>query len=88
MIQLFDEATGRALGAISEEDLAFLQANLEEESLADDDYWINAATVELLAGRGASAELVAVLAAAVGDGEQGVDIAFQRAGGERERLRR
>lgn len=88
MVRLFDEATGAELGAISEEELAFLQANLEEESLDDRDYWINPATIDMLAKRGASPHLITLLRAAVGDSEAGIEIEFEREGAGRERLRR
>lgn len=41
MIRLRDKDTGSDLGSISEEDLAFLQGQLEEESSSDSDYYIN-----------------------------------------------
>ena len=46
MIRLRDKDNGNDLGSISEEGLAFLQAQLEEESESDADYYINADLVE------------------------------------------
>ncbi|HBY97815.1 MAG: hypothetical protein M5U01_05500 [Ardenticatenaceae bacterium] len=88
VVRLYDEATGVELGTIREEDLAFLQANLEEEGLDDHDYWINPTTIEMLETRGASPQLIALLRAAVGTNEAGVDVEFEREGETRQRLRR
>ena len=77
MVKLFNSESGAPLGEISEEGLAFLAAQLEEESLEDRDYYFTGATVDLIEMRGASAELVKVLRAAVGDTE-GIEIRWQR----------
>ncbi|HVH12920.1 MAG TPA: hypothetical protein VM759_07710 [Longimicrobium sp.] len=63
---------GTVAGEISEEQFAFLREQFEEESLTDEDYYVDAATLELLEENGADAGLIAVLRAAVGpagDGE-------------------
>ena len=80
-VRLFDEATGREIGRISEVELDVLQNALEEEGPDDNDFWINPDTVDMLACRpGATPHLIAVLRAAVGENEEGIDIAFQREG--------
>jgi hypothetical protein len=79
-MRLFDEGTGREIGQISEAEFAFLQDVLEEEGPDDADYWINPDTVDLLESRGATPYLVSLLRAAVGDGPDGIDVAFQREG--------
>ena len=87
-VRLFDEDTGREIGRISEAELAVLQDALEEEDPDDRDYWINPDTVNMLACRpGAAPHLIALLRAAVGDNEDGMDIAFQRAGEPLQSLR-
>ena len=78
-IRLFDEATGREIGRISEAELKVLQDALEEEGPDDNDYWINPDEIEDIARRpGATPHLISVLRAAVGDNPDGIDIAFQR----------
>lgn len=61
MITLYDNETGDELGTINEEELRFLQTNLEEEWLEDQDYYINLATLEMFAERGSDNALLEVL---------------------------
>ena len=61
MITLRDTESGDTLGSISEADLETLIHALEEESLADRDYYIQAGTVDLLEQEKASPALVAQL---------------------------
>jgi hypothetical protein len=80
-IRLFDEATGREIGRISEGELAVLQAAFEEEDPDDNDYWINPDEIDELACRpGATPHLIRLLKDAVGDNPDGIDIAYQREG--------
>ena len=51
MIQVYDKNTGVMLGTITQEQLKFLVAQLEEESTTDQDYYIDAATIEMLVER-------------------------------------
>jgi hypothetical protein len=63
---------GGVAGEISEEHLAFLREQFEEEGAADQDYYVDEGTLALLEESGADAQLIAVLRAAVapaGDGE-------------------
>ena len=76
MIELFNAETEQPLGAISEADLQALADALEEESADDRDYYINADTIDLLAGR-ASDALVTLLRSALGTNE-GVEIRWHR----------
>jgi processive 1,2-diacylglycerol beta-glucosyltransferase len=64
-ITLFEDETGVLLGTLSEAQFQFLADHLEQESTRDDDYFINQATVELLASRGADAKLLGILRAAL-----------------------
>jgi hypothetical protein len=75
VITLALKDTGAPLGTIDDADLQVLRDQLEEESETDTDYFINAPTIDLLEQNGASAALVAMLQAAVGDSE-GVEIAW------------
>ena len=70
--------TGALLGQITQEDLQFLNDQLEEESSSDTDYFINRDTVDMLEAAGGSAALVSMLRTAVGTSE-GIDIAWQTA---------
>ena len=74
-VRLTDKSSGAHLGMISREDFQFLVDHLEEESSRDSDYFIDQATVEILADAGASAALVALLRGAVGNTD-GVDIGW------------
>jgi len=67
----------RYLGAISDADLKVLIDELEEEDIADTDYFVNSATVDILEASGASRELVALLLAAIGDSD-GVDVRWEK----------
>jgi hypothetical protein len=59
--------TGDAIGQISDEQLAFLVEQLEEEHDDDTDYHIDRETLELLSDNGADPELLAMLEKAIGD---------------------
>jgi processive 1,2-diacylglycerol beta-glucosyltransferase len=58
--------TGKSIGEISEEQLTFLVTNLEEESEGDQSYHFQPATLEMLKGRGADAELRQILLSGIG----------------------
>ena len=77
MVQIYDAATGASLGSISDAQLRFLSAEMEEESLTDQDYYINQATVDLLESEGAPSELVALLRRALGNRDD-MDIRWER----------
>jgi hypothetical protein len=87
-VRLYDEASGREIGRISEAELKVLQDALEQEGPDDHDYWINQDEIEELACRaGATPHLISLLRAAAGNSPGGIDIAFEREGQARERLR-
>jgi hypothetical protein len=77
MIDLFNDTTGELLGPITEADLKVIIDALEEESSEDRDYYIDAATLDLIADGRASDHLVALLRKAL-DSTDGVDIRWQR----------
>lgn len=76
MIQLYDEERDRHIGNISEEQLQFLIDQLEEESTRDTDYYISAATIDMLEANGAAAELVALLRVAL-SGRDGFELGWK-----------
>lgn len=76
MPRLYVKDTNAFLGEISDEDLALLVEDLEEEDATDTDYFIDAATLEFLEEEGASKALLEVLKKAVGDGD-GVDVRWE-----------
>jgi processive 1,2-diacylglycerol beta-glucosyltransferase len=70
IINLYNDQTGVLLGTIDERQFRMLSSQLEREGEDDDDYYINQATIELLAERGADPALLELLRAAVaGTGE-------------------
>jgi hypothetical protein len=72
MVRLRDKDTGTDLGTISEEDLDFLQEQLEEESSDDADYYIGRDELEILKENGPPG-LIRMLQEALGDRE-GIEV--------------
>ncbi len=68
-IRLYDRGSGDSLGEITEDQLQFLIDLLEEESLGDQDYYIDGATVEWFEEEGAEAGVLSVLRKALADRE-------------------
>jgi hypothetical protein len=66
MPKIYDKPTGRLLGTVTEPELQFLVDQLEEESNVDQDYYIDAATLDMLAEAGAPSNLVGVLRSGLG----------------------
>jgi processive 1,2-diacylglycerol beta-glucosyltransferase len=77
MIDLFDNESGQLIGSIGEADLQLLRDVLEEESSADQDYYIDAATIDIIGDGRATDHLLHVLRGALGTRE-GMDIRWQR----------
>ena len=67
MIRLIDKDTGKYVGRITEEDLKFLQENLEEESTTDMDYYINRETLDLLKEKGMNTDFAKLIEDAMGE---------------------
>jgi processive 1,2-diacylglycerol beta-glucosyltransferase len=76
-VALFDASTGVAIGQISEAQLESLAEHLEEESIDDDDYYIDTPTLTMLEENGVEASLVALLRNALGT-RQGMDVRWSR----------
>ena len=77
MPRLILKDSNRSLGVISEADVKVLIDQLEEEDMADDDYFIDGATVSILESAGASSTLVELLLGAIGDSE-GIDVRWEK----------
>lgn len=77
MIDLYDDASNQLIGSITEADLQVLVDALEEESLDDHDYYITAATIDVVADGRATEHMVNLLRQALG-GKDGVDIRWER----------
>jgi hypothetical protein len=75
-ITLFDNDSGAELGRINEEQLQFLIDQLEEETLTDQDYYLNPTTLEFLKKNGADEGLAKILDDALA-GKEGVEIRWQ-----------
>lgn len=73
MPKLYNATTGAELGEITDEQLEFLQDQLEEESADDQDYYINQETLEYFAEQGAEPALIDLLRAAL-SGRDEIDI--------------
>ena len=77
MPRLYSIESGELLGTVSEADIQKLVSKLEEEHSADNDYFINQATVDILEEAGASTALIAMLRQAVGASE-GLEVRYER----------
>jgi hypothetical protein len=77
MIELYNNENGQLLGSIDDEELRQLVDALEEESETDQDYYVDAATVDLIASQNASDHLVQLLRNSLGSSE-GIEIRWQR----------
>jgi hypothetical protein len=77
MIQLYDVALDTPIGNITEAELQLLLDQLEEESAADQDYYISAPTIDMLEENGADSNLVDMLRTALG-GREGFDVRWTR----------
>ncbi len=77
MPELYIKATNRHLGHITEDDLKFLIAQLEEEGEDDEDYTISRLTLDYLKGQKISATLAAMLEGALGEADE-VELKYTR----------
>jgi hypothetical protein len=72
-ILLLDAERGTFIGRVSEAQLEILLDHLEQESEQDRSYYIDAATIDMLAGAGADETLVTLLRGALA-GREGVEV--------------
>ena len=77
MINLYDNSTQSKVGEITEAQLQLLIDQLEETSLSDQDYFIDANTLAVLSDAGADTELIELLKSRLGDRE-GYEIRWSR----------
>lgn len=61
MVTLFNNDSGAEIGQVSDDQFKLLADQLEEESASDDNYYINRATIDVLAAAGAREELLSLL---------------------------
>ena len=77
MPTLHDASSGALLGEVSEDDARLLVDQLEEETIDDDDYFVDANTIDMLETAGASDALVTLLKNAVGTSD-GIDVRVEK----------
>jgi hypothetical protein len=77
VIDVYKQDTNELVGSITEADLKVLADALEEESADDQDYYITAGTIDVIADGRATDHLVHLLRKALGSAE-GIDIRWNR----------
>lgn len=77
MIELHDKETGQLVAVIGEAELTLLIDGLEEEDSEDQDYYIDAGTLHLLADVGFNKEILQTIGHALGDRE-GMEVVWKR----------
>jgi len=77
MIDLHDRETGILICPIGEPDLAVLMQVLEEEDSADQDYYLDGPTLQLLSDAGFSKDVLRTIGAAMGERE-GFEVVWSR----------
>lgn len=77
MISIKNKATGQFIGSISEEALAFLMDQLEEETQHDQDYWLHRIQIEAFKENDADPQLIKLLELALGDNDE-TEIVWER----------
>ena len=77
MVEIYDAERDTLLGTLSDEQFEAFAESLEEESTTDQDYWIDAATIDMLEEDAADPDLVGMLRTALG-GRDGMDIRWER----------
>jgi len=77
VISLYNKDTGARIGTLSEQQLQDLIDLLVEESDVDQDYYIDATTLDYLAEQGADAALLTMLRPHVPEGEEGIEIEWR-----------
>lgn len=77
MIDIYNNETDELVGTVTEADLKVLADHLEEESSEDQDYFIDAATIDVIGDGQATEHLLMILRKALGT-SNGVEIRWQR----------
>ena len=76
-VELVDLTSKHVVGRITDDDLAWLNSQLEKESEDDRDYYFDRPTLDMLDGKGASPKLMAVLRGALGSRDD-MDLQWSR----------
>lgn len=78
MFDLYDTATNKMVGSVTEAELQHLANNMELESVLDTDFYFQKGTIDLLASDGlATDHLLKLLRDAIGTSE-GVELRWER----------
>ena len=77
MVEIYDAERDTLLGTLSDEQFETMTESLEEESATDQDYWIDAATIDMLEEDAADPDLIGMLRTALGS-RDGMDIRWER----------
>jgi hypothetical protein len=77
MVQILDADSGKPLGTITADQLQWLIDQLEEEGLADQDYYVSRDTLDNFEDEGCPKDLMAFLRQALGNRED-MDIRWER----------
>jgi hypothetical protein len=77
MIDLYNNETNVLIGSITDNELDLLIDSFEEETSDDQDYWITADTIDLIADGRATEHLLNILRAALGNSE-GIEIRWEQ----------
>ncbi|RMH69007.1 MAG: galactosyldiacylglycerol synthase [Gemmatimonadetes bacterium] len=77
MVSLYNKQTNEFLGQVTDEQFQFLVDHLEEESMIDDDYFINAMTLDMLEDQGGDTDLMEILRTGLGS-QDGIEITWTR----------
>jgi processive 1,2-diacylglycerol beta-glucosyltransferase len=77
VVYLHDTGTGEQVGVITDDQFQFLVDELEEESLDDQDYYIDLRTLDMFEQHGAEPALLDVLRRALGSRES-IEIGWLR----------
>ena len=76
-VELFDVESGKPVGTVTDAQFQELVDALEEESVADRDYYISAETIAMLEEDGADPALAGLLRSALG-AREGAEIGWRR----------
>ena len=77
MVEIYDAERDTLLGSLSDEQFEALTESLEEESASDQDYYIDAATIDMLEEDAVDPDLIGMLRTALA-GREGMDIRWER----------
>ena len=80
MVKVYNKSTNELIGRISEDELGFLQDQLEEEGIDEHDYYLRRETIdEFQQSAGATEHLVTVLKTGLHN-DEAIEIRWEREG--------